>query len=283
MNKTILVGGATGNIGRELVPRLQSAGFSVRAGSTHGVAVQGAEGRVLDLLDPACLPAAFEGVDAAMIITPAHPFMVDMTANAVAAAREAGVGHLVRISGAGADPTSAITIARVQGQCDQHIIDSGLNYTLLRPKNFMQNFATFLGDMVRAGTVYSSQGDGRIPFIDVRDIAAVAAAVLTDPQAHVGQAYTLSGSQALTNAEALALISKKTGKPIELIPIPEEAAVEGMREAGMPEALIAFMSSLNQIIAAGRVAETSADVARIIGREPLSFEQFAEDYRDVWM
>ena len=114
MNKTILVGGATGNIGRELIPRLQSAGLSIRAGSTRGAAVQGAEARVLDLLDPACLPAAFEGADAAMIITPAHPLMVDMTANAVAAAREAGVGHLVRVSGAGADPTSEITIARVQ-------------------------------------------------------------------------------------------------------------------------------------------------------------------------
>ncbi len=283
MNKTILVGGATGNIGRELVPRLQSAGFSVRAGSTHGVAVQGAEGRLLDLLDPACLPAAFEGADGAMIITPAHPLMVDMTANAVAAARETGVGHIVRVSGAGADPTSEIAIARVQGQCDQHIIDSGLNYTLLRPKNFMQNFATFLGDMVRAGTVYSSQGDGRIPFIDVRDIAAVAAAVLTHPQPHFGQAYTLSGNQALTNAEALALISQKIGKPIDLIPITEEAAVEGMREAGMPEALIEFMSSLNQIIAAGGVAETSPDVSRILGREPLSFERFAEDYRDAWL
>ncbi len=163
MKKNILITGATGNIGRELVPRLQSSGFSVWAGSTRGAAVAGAESRTLDLLAPASLPAAFERAEAAVIVTPAHPRMVEMTANAVSAAREAGVAHLLRVSGAGADPTAEIAIARVQGQCDQFVIESGLSYTLLRPKNFMQNFATFLGDMVRSGTVYSSQGDGRIP------------------------------------------------------------------------------------------------------------------------
>ena len=137
--------------------------------------------------------------------------------------------------------------------------------------------------MVRAGTVYSSQGDGRIPFVDVRDIAAVAAEVLANPQAHLGQACILSGKEALTNAEALALISQETGKPIELIPIPEEAAVEGMRQAGMPDALVEMMSSLNQIIAAGWVAETSPDINSILGREPISFKQFAADYREVWL
>ncbi len=283
MNKIILITGATGNIGGELVPRLQSSGFSVRAGSTRGATVPGAESRTLDLLDPASLPAAFKDADAAVIITPAHPRMVEMTANAVGAAREAGVSHLLRVSGAGADPSADIAIARVQGQCDQLVIESGIGYTLLRPKNFMQNFATFLGDMVRAGTVYSSQGDGRIPFVDVRDIAAVAAEVLANPQAHLGQACILSGKEALTNAEALALISQETGKPIELIPIPEEAAVEGMRQAGMPDALVEMMSSLNQIIAAGWVAETSPDINSILGREPISFKQFAADYREVWL
>ncbi len=283
MQKTILITGATGNIGRALVPQLQSSGFSVRAGSTRGATVPGAESRTLDLLAPASLPAAFEGADTAVIITPAHPRMVEMTANAVTAARETGVGHLLRVSGAGADPTSEIAIARIQGQCDQHVMASGLSYTLLRPKNFMQNFATFLGDMVRSGTVYSSQGRGRIPFVDVRDIAAVAAKVLANTQAHMGQAYILSGKEALSNTEALALISQKTGKPIELVPIPEEAAVEGMQQAGMPDALVEMMSSLNQIIAAGWVAETSPDINSILGREPISFKQFAADYREVWL
>ncbi len=126
MKKNILITGATGNIGRELVPRLQSSGFSVRAGSTRGATVPGAESRTLDLLEPASLPAAFEGVHSAVIITPAHPRMVEMTANAVGAAREAGVSHLLRVSGAGADPSADIAIARVQGQCDQLVIESGM-------------------------------------------------------------------------------------------------------------------------------------------------------------
>ena len=87
----------------------------------------------------------------------------------------------------------------------------------------------------------------------------------------------------MTNAEALALISQQTGKPIELVHIPEEAAVEGMRQAGMPDFLVEIMSSLNRIIAAGWVSDTSTDANRVLGRDPVSFEQFAEDYRDVWM
>lgn len=205
-----------------------------------------------------------------------------MTANAVRAAQTAGVQHIVRISGAGADPESEIAIARLQGRCDRIVIDSGIAYTLLRPKNFMQNFTTFLRDMIRSGTVYSSQGEGRVPFIDARDIAAVAARILRGPQAHAGKAYTLTGPQALTNAEALAVIAEHIGRPIQLIPISEEQAVDGMRQAGMPEPLVQAMSSLNRVIAAGGVAEVTDDVPRLLGRPATAWADFVAEHRHVW-
>lgn len=206
-----------------------------------------------------------------------------MTAHAVRAAQAEGVRHIVRVSGAGADRESDIAIARLQGRCDRIVIDSGIAYTLLRPKNFMQNFTTFLRDMVRSGTVYSSQGDGRVPFIDARDIAAVAARVLGEPQAHAGKAYTLTGPQALTNAEAVAVIAGHIGRPVQLVAISEEQAVEGMRQAGMPEALVQAISSLNRIIAAGWVAEVTDDLPRLLGRPATAWADFVAEHRDLWL
>ena len=282
-----LVVGATGNIGREVVALLRNdPQIELWVGSRGGQNTQDIDGvatRALDLLDTDCLQAAFAGIERVLLITPAHPLMAQMTANAVTAARVAGVKHVVRISGAGADLQSEVAIARLQGLCDQLLVDSGLAYTLLRPKNFMQNFSTFMRDMVRSGAVYSSQGDGLVPFVDVRDIAQVAAQVLRAPEAHAGRAYTLTGPQALSNAQAVALIAQAIERPVQVVPISEEQAVAGMAQAGMQPSLVEAMSSLNRIIAAGWVAEVTPDVPQLLGREATSFAQFAHDYRAVWV
>lgn len=282
---TILVTGATGNIGRALVECLQKTPYSVSviAASPSGQSVAGTPARELNLLSPDSAQAAMRGVKRLFLVTPAHPDMEAMTAHAVRAAQAAGVQHIVRASGAGADPKSDVAIARLQGRCDQIVIDSGITYTLLRPKNFMQNFTTFLRDMIRAGTVYSSQGEGRVPFIDARDIAAVAARVLQEPLAHVGKAYTLTGPRALTNAEALAVIAEHIGRPVQLVAISEEQAVEGMRQAGMSEAMVQAMFSLNRIIAEGWVTDVTDDVSRLLGRPATAWADFVAEHRDQWL
>lgn len=281
---TVLVTGATGNIGRALVGELRrvAPGLAIIAASPRGDAVDGATARALDLRDPASARAAMQGIDRLFLLTPAHPEMEAMTAHAVHAAQAAGVRHVVRASGAGADPASEVAIARLQGRCDQIVIDSGIPHTLLRPKNFMQNFTSFLRGMIRAGTVYSSQGDGRVPFIDARDIAAVAARVLADPDAHAQRDYTLTGPEALTNAKALATIAQALGRTLQLVSISEEQAVAAMRESGMPEPLVQAMSSLNRIIAAGQVADTTDAVPSLLGRPAKRWADFVQEYRTTW-
>jgi uncharacterized protein YbjT (DUF2867 family) len=281
----ILVTGATGNIGRALVAQLapHAPATRVTAASRTADSLAGESTLRLDLLDAASTHAAMHGIDRLFLLTPADHRMEAMTAHAVRAAQAAGVQHIVRVSGAGADPASDIAIARLQGRCDQIVIDSGIAHTLLRPKNFMQNFTTFLREMIRSGKVYSSQGEGRVPFIDARDIAAVATRILREPQAHAGKAYTLTGPQALTNAEALAVIAERIGRPVQLVAISEERAVEGMRQAGMPEALVQAMSSLNRIIAAGWVAEVTDDVPRLLGRPAAAWADFVAEHRDLWL
>lgn len=285
MTPRVLVTGSTGQIGRALVQDLlrDAAGMHIVAASRQGAPGSGVEARSLDWLDPASAAAALRGIDRLFLLTPLNPAIETMTAHAVAAARDAGVAHIVRISGAGADPDSAVSIARLQGRCDRLLVESGIAFTLLRPVNFMQNFASFMREGVRSGTVYSSQGEGRVPFVDARDIAAAAAAILRAPQPHAGRAYVLTGPEALSNAEALAIVGEAIGRPVRLVPVDESQAVAGMRQAGMPEPMVQAMSSLNRVIAAGGASGVWPDLQRLIGRAPTRFAAFVHEYRDRWL
>ncbi|OZB58673.1 MAG: hypothetical protein B7X39_16365 [Lysobacterales bacterium 14-68-21] len=285
MQTSILITGATGTVGRHLVAALQArADDATRlvTASTRGEAVDGLPGRALDLLDARSAREAFAGMERVFLPTPAHPAMEAMTAHAVEAAVAAGVRHLVRLSGAGADVDSDVALARLQGRCDRHVIDSGLDYTLLRPKNFMQNFIRYQGAMIRAGAVYSPLGDGRVPYVDARDLAAAAAVVLRDPAPHAGRAYTLTGPEALTDTEALATIAAATGRPVERVSISASQAEQAMREAGMPEPMVEAMSSLNRAIAAGRVAEVTDELPQLLCRPATRWADFVREHRAAW-
>lgn len=279
---TLLVTGATGNIGRALVPLLQNAGAKVIAGSRSGEAVNGAPGRVIDYNDRAALEAAFQDVDTLFLLFPLVPNKRELARNAVAAARAAGVKHIVRSSGAGADPHASGSLVRLQGEIDQIVLDSGIPSTLVRPSNFMQNWVAYFAGMVKSGTVYLSLAEGKTAFIDVRDIAAVDAAILLNPAAHAGKAYTVTGPEALGVTEVLAEINRATGSKAVYVPVPEAAAEASMKSMGMDDWAIDVMSSLNQATAAGATAQVTTDVERITGRKPRSFADFVRDHADAW-
>lgn len=282
MPSTILVTGATGTIGRELVQQLKGSGAHLVAGSSSGKTIEGVETRRVDFADAASLASALQDVDTLFLLLPLQADMVQLASNAVAAARTAGVKHILRSSGAGADPASPVAIARVQGQVDQLVIDSGIAWTLTRPNCFMQNYLTFYGDMVRAGALYLPQGDGKVSFIDVRDIAAVNATILQRPDGHVGKVYSLTGGEALSNAEAMARIGAALGRRIDYVAVSDEAAIVSMRDAGMDDWSIEVLMSLSRIIAAGYAAGISPDVAQLLGRAPGGFDRFVADHLAAW-
>jgi NAD(P)H dehydrogenase (quinone) len=202
--------------------------------------------------------------------------------NAMAAALAAGVQHIVRSSGAGADASSAVTIAKLQGDIDDKVRTSGIAYTLLRPNNFMQNWVTFAAGQVKSGTTYAPHGDGAISVIDARDIADAAAVVLTNPAAHAGKSHTLTGAEALTDAQMLAAISEAIGCEVRYVDVPEAAAEDGMRGMGMPAEVVAWMMSLNAIIKAGWAAAVSDDLEALTGKSPRRFADFAREHADAW-
>jgi len=283
MTNRILVTGAAGNIGAEIVKRLQArkADFAVMTHASGG-APAGAGETQGDFLDPASLRRAFEGVDTLFLLFPLVPEMPRMAANAVAAAKAAGVRHIVRSSGAGADAASPVAIAKVHGEIDALIRNSGIPFTLLLPTSFMQNLVNFYGAAIRDGALYAPRGDGATAVIDVRDIADVAVEVLTHPAAHAGQSYTLTGPDNLTDAQMVSAIARQIGRDVRYVDVPEAAAVDSLTRMGSPPQVIEWLMSLNHVIKQGWAAGVSPVVETITGRPPRNLADFVRENAAAW-
>lgn len=282
MNR-ILVTGASGTIGSRLVEQLRARGadFAVMT-SRPGHTVPGVRTVVGDLADPASLRAAFAGIDTLFLLLPLVPHKLELARNAVSAAQAAGVKHIVRSSGAGADADSPVALARLQGQIDAIVSDSGLATTFLRPAGFMQNWVNFSAGQVKDGAYYAPHGTGAQSLVDARDIADAAATVLLDPAAHAGKVYTLTGSEALTNPQMLALISKAIGREVRYVDVPEAAAQEAMQGMGLPPALVEWFMSLNHVIKQGWAAGITGDVQQLTGHAPRRFADFVLENVAAW-
>ncbi|MCA3282153.1 MAG: NmrA family NAD(P)-binding protein [Roseomonas sp.] len=283
MKNRILVTGATGNIGTELVKalRARNAAFAVMT-SKAGSAPAGVTEVSGNFLDRTSLAQAFAGIDTLFLLFPMVPDMPIMAANAVAAAKAAGVKHIVRSSGAGADANSAAAIAKVHGEIDALVAASGIPFTLLLPTSFMQNTINYYGSSIRDGGLYAPRGNGAMAVIDVRDIAEVAAVVLTNPEAHAGRSYTLSGPENLTDAQMVSLIAREIGREVKYIDIPEQTALEAMKKMGGAPQVIEWLMSLNYVIKQGWAAGVSPMVRLITGHEPRRFEDFVRENVAAW-
>lgn len=283
MTNRILVTGGAGNIGAEIVKRLsaRNADFAVMT-HTSGAASAGVTERHGDLLDPASLQRAFAGVDTLFLLFPLIPEMPRMAANAVAAAKAAGVRHIVRSSGAGADAASPAAIAKVHGEIDALVRNSGIPFTLLLPTSFMQNLVNFYGAAIRDGALYAPRGDGAMAVIDVRDIADVAVEVLTHPAAHAGQSYALTGPEDLTDAQMVSAIAREIGRDVRYVDVPEAAAVDSMTRMGSPPEVIEWLMSLNHVIKQGWAAGVSPMVETITGHPPRKLADFVRENAAAW-
>ena len=277
----ILVTGATGTTGRELVRALVARGAPVRslvrdAGRGRELLGEGVELAKGDFDRPGTLAAALEGVERLYVLTPPHPQQAEWERAVLDAARSAGVGRVVRHSLLGADDDSPMAAARLHRGSERELEESGLPFTILRPNFFDQTFA---GGMVVQGAMYTAAGEGRVSFVDVRDVADAAAAVLTG-EGHEGRTYALTGPEALTFGEAAAVIGEVTGRPVQHVDVPADQLAAGMAQAGVPDWLAQDVAALQTAYAAGAGAEVSDDVRTLTGRAPRPFREFVGDYAD---
>ena len=210
---TILVTGATGNVGSLLILKLTNLGADVRAlvrdeSKAQGLKDAGVEVVVGDLEKPDTLDAAFRGVDKVFLITPPNPNQVIQAENGIQAAKRTGSPVIVRLS-AGAVKEMPGALPRVSGQhaeIDGMLKASGLPYTIIRPHNFMQNMMMAAQTIASEGVVYMAVKDGKIGMIDVRDIVDVAVKVLTE-DGHEGKTYTLTGPASISIHDVAAALS----------------------------------------------------------------------------
>lgn len=279
----ITVTGSTGHIGSELVRLLSAAGAPTRAvlrnvnrirPTSHVAWIQA------DLTDPDVLEPTLAGTASLFLLSDNAPGFGELQIAILQAAQREGVRHVVKLSALGASDHSKSTIAREHWTVEQALQQMDLSWTILRPHSFMQNWLDDVAASVRAeGVIYSPIGDAVVPFIDTRDIAAVAAEALLHPEAHAGRRYFLTGGEAVGFADIARALSEVTGKTVSYWPITIEAVRAQLEAKGTPAELVeAMLAILTYQRAGGPTATVSDKAEQILGRPPRSVADFVRDH-----
>lgn len=272
----IAIAAATGNIGRVLWPALAEAGKPVRLLVRNPLPAAegdpGVETAVVDLDRPDTLVKALSGADRLFLLSPG-PDTPAQDAAAIRAAHDAGVRHVVLLSSLGVE-LGGVGGGRPHAPGEQLLRDSGLDWTILRPNEFMTNTLWWVDEIAARGTVSVPSADGRVGYVDPADIAAVAAAALTVP-GHEGAIHRLTGPKALTTAEAAAALSDVLERPVEHVNVTEEQYREGAAGAGTPAPMVDMLSEYYAAVREGRMAVLTDDIEQILGRPPRDYSTWA--------
>ena len=288
---TILVTGATGTVGSEVVRQLSSdaSSYEIKAG-VHSIentnkiqqydrvkAVQ------IDYDKIEGLETAFKGVEKLFLLTHPSSKTVEHESNLVVEAKKSGIKHIVKQSIMRADLGADVETMRLHRQSEKLIEESGIPYTFLRPNEFMQGFINFQGTTIKSNNAfYIPAEDAKVSFVDARDIAAVAVRALVDGDKHYNKTYMITGPEALSYHQTAEILSNATGKKIDYVNISEEEAREGMKEIGLDDWLINTILDLYTVFRKGYASSVSSAVEEVTGRKAATFAQFAKDHADAF-
>jgi uncharacterized protein YbjT (DUF2867 family) len=279
----ILITGATGSNGKELVRQLTAAGQRVRALVRNSAEAAGLNGPNIELATGDferrdTLEAALRGVEKAFLLTPVAERFVQWQEDFIIAAQRAGIEHLVKFSGMGAGAAAGAELLRLHHQTDEILRHSGIPFTILQPNSFYQNVFSSLKTIKAQGKFYLPMKNARQSQVDIRDICAVATKVFTS-SGHEGKTYVITGPEALTCNQVAEKLSSVLGKKIEYVDVPLAAAEDGMRQSGMPEWNARTVGDLLGYFASGAADAVTDTVSRLLGRPAISFDEFAKDHR----
>jgi len=276
----ILVTGATGTIGQYIFNTLsRQPNISVRGASRQGHPYGNDTYVHFDYNDRSSIQAALNGVDKVFLVTPFTASMLEMESRVIEEIGRSGVQHIVKLSIAGADAAQPTALASVHRQLEQALEQTGRPITVLRAQSYMQNYARFMGETIKAHSAfYLPLGVGRVSLVDVRDVADVAVKVLTEG-GHEGKAYTLTGPQALSNYEVAHILTAVLERRINYVVVSEQQTHAGMKVAGTPEWIREAMLEWYRHQKNNGASFLTNHVEWITGRQPRSFQQFAQDYK----
>lgn len=280
----VLVTGATGNVGREVVKALHALGYRARATVLNtqdaaNVHPEAAERVLFEFGKAETYPAAFDGVKKLFLMRP--PAISDVKTfikPVIDYAAEVGVKQIAFLSLMGVEKRSYVPHYKVE----KFMQASGVPYTFLRAGFFMQNLdTTHRADIVEYDDIFIPAGKAKTAFIDARDIGAVAAHVLTTP-GHDNQAYELTGNEALTYYEVADIFSEVLGREISYSCPSLLRFARRMKKRGYPWSYVAVTSGLYLATRRGSAEEVTNEVQRLLGREPIRMRQYVQDYASVW-
>jgi uncharacterized protein YbjT (DUF2867 family) len=281
----IFVTGATGTVGREVVKLLLDKDVPVRA-LTRDPSKAKIDSRAAviagDTSKPQTFAKSLRGVDALFTVV-FGPSMAEEEAELARVAKEAGVKHIVKLSALG--PSGATGersgIAAWHLKAEKALAASGVPSTIVQPTAFMSNVLFQREPIVRMGKLFSNYGDGKLPYIHPRDIAAVAVAALTSP-GHEGKEYPVTGGEALGVADLAQILGDAIGRKIEYVPVTDEATAQTFRSHHMPEEIVNALLPFGAIVRSGRAAEVLPTVHNVLGREPLTFAEWSRENAGVF-
>lgn len=280
----LLVTGATGNNGSEIIKRLAMQNVPVRAmvrDRAKAMTAPNVEVVEADFDRPETLLSALSGVDRAFLLTNSSEHAEAQQLAFVEAAKQSGVAQIVKLSQFAADRNSPVRFLRYHAAVEAAIQASGMAYTFLRPNLFMQGLLNFKSTIASQNAFYAAIGDAKVSMIDVRDIADVAIAALTEP-GHEGKIYDLTGAQALTHTEAAQYLCDAIGRKINFVDISPDQMLETLLSVHFPtwqaEGLIEDYAHYRR----GEASMVASGVQDATGKAPRRFKTFAQDYAPMF-
>jgi len=281
----ILVIGGRSKIGAALIDNLLARGQRVRALVRGGEPVGGlpavAETVTGDLADEASLVTAMAGIEKVFLLSSPHQDAVTWHRNAIDAARRTDVQLLVRSSILGADRNTPAEFIGAHTSCDRYLEESGLPHVIVRPNLFLQNIPqSTIPAIDGAGNFYADAGPSRISMVDTRDVAAVAAVILTEP-GHTGASYDITGPEALSYGDVAAKLTSALGRQISYVDAPDDAVRQGLLAAGLTDwfatALVGLYQDYRRSGTDGYAAQVTGTVQRLTGRPARSLDDLLSE------
>jgi uncharacterized protein YbjT (DUF2867 family) len=277
----VLVTGASGTVGRAVLAEVARGGDAYRAmyrsKQDAAKAPSGAEVAIADFSDKTSLRSALRGVTSVYLVCSPIPELVELEGSVIEACEALGVERMVLNSALGAGDFGK-SFPSWHRKVEDKLKATRMTYSILRPNSFMQNILTYYAPSIRMeGAFYGAMGDARTSYLDVRDIAVVAAKALGGGE-HDGKTYELNGPEALTYAEVAERISRHTGVRARYVDIPVEAERKAMLDQGMPDWQVTALLDLQAYYTGGQGGELDGLLERLLGRPPITIDRFLEEF-----
>jgi len=282
----ITVFGATGKIGKELLVFLSQANvptIAVTRDKNKVPVLPNIEWVEADMNNRETLTQTMTNSKAVFLATNVNQKFVQEQNNVIEIAKHCNVKHIVKLSSPGADKNSQNFIARPNGEVEDFLKLSGVDFTIIQPNSFMQNWFGYFSETIqKERKIFEATGQGKKPFIDTRDIAEIAYKVLTNPVEHLNKTYLLTGGVAISYGQVAEAISKAIGEKVDYVQMTSDQARQRMTEKGMPPMMINTFLAIAEGQRNGNADFVNTVVEEILNKKPITVEQFALDYTQMF-